>query len=43
LKYNGNIEEDAASIIMGYSKLKESAKTAVESYAKKSASLKSLF
>jgi hypothetical protein len=40
LKYNGNIEEDAAAVIMGYSKLKESAKTAVESYAKKSASLK---
>jgi hypothetical protein len=43
LKYNGNIEEDAAAIVMGYSKLKESTKTAIESYAKKSASLKSLF
>ena len=42
LKYNGNIEEDAAAVIVGYSKLKESAKTAVESYAKKSASLKGL-
>jgi hypothetical protein len=42
LKYNGNIDEDVAAIIAGYSKLKESTKTAVESYAKKSASLKGL-
>lgn len=42
LKYNGNIEEDAAAVIVGYSKLKESVKTAIESYAKKSASLKGL-
>lgn len=42
LKYNGNIEEDAAAVIVGYSKLKEAVKTAVESYAKKSASLKGL-
>ena len=42
LKYDGNIEEDALSIVAGYSKLKESTKTAIESYAKKSASLKGL-
>ena len=42
LKYNGNIEDDVASIVLGYSKLKESTKTAIESYAKKSASLKGL-
>lgn len=42
LKYNGNIEEDVLSIVSGYSKLKESTKAAVESYAKKSASLKGL-
>lgn len=42
LKYNGNIEEDVMSIVSGYSKLKESTKTAIESYAKKSASLKGL-
>ena len=42
LKYNGNIEEDAAAIVMGYSKLKESAKTALETYAKKSEALKNL-
>lgn len=43
LKYNGNIEEDVAAIITGYSKLKESAKTALDAYAKKSESLKGLF
>lgn len=43
LKYNGNIEEDVAVIITGYSKLKESTKTALEAYAKKSESLKGLF
>lgn len=42
LKYNGNIEEDVLSIVSGYSKLKESTKAAIESYAKKSASLKGL-
>jgi len=42
LKYDGNIEEDVMSIVSGYSKLKESTKTAIESYAKKSASLKGL-
>jgi hypothetical protein len=42
LKYNGNIEEDVLSIIGGYTKLKESTKAAIESYAKKSASLKGL-
>lgn len=42
LKYNGNIEEDALNIAAGYSKLKESTKAAIESYAKKSASLKNL-
>lgn len=42
LKYNGNIEEDVMSIVAGYSKLKESTKTALESYAKKSTSLKGL-
>ncbi len=42
LKYDGNIEEDVTTIITGYSKLKESTKTALESYAKKSASLKGL-
>lgn len=42
LKYNGNIEEDVVSIVSGYSKLKESTKAAIESYAKKSASLKNL-
>lgn len=42
LKYNGNVEEDVTAIITGYSKLKESTKNAVESYAKKSASLKGL-
>lgn len=42
LKYNGNIEEDVLAIVSGYSKLKESTKTAIESYAKKSASLKGL-
>ena len=42
LKYDGNIEEDALSIVAGYSKLKESTKTAIESYAKKSVSLKGL-
>ncbi|WP_343633027.1 hypothetical protein [Fluviicola sp.] len=42
LKYNGNIEEDALNIAAGYSKLKESTKAAIESYAKKSASLKGL-
>lgn len=40
LKYNGNIEEDVLSIVGGYSKLKESTKAAIDSYAKKSASLK---
>ncbi|MNY42804.1 hypothetical protein D3C86_1777290 [compost metagenome] len=43
LKYNGNIEEDAAAVMIGYSKLKEATKTALESYAKKSESLKGLF
>ena len=43
LKYNGNIEEDAAAVMIGYSKLKEVTKTALESYAKKSESLKGLF
>ncbi|AEA45618.1 hypothetical protein [Fluviicola taffensis] len=43
LKYDGNITEDAASIMIGYGKLKESTKTALETYAKKSASLKELF
>lgn len=43
LKYNGNIEEDASAIVIGYSKLKESTKTAIEVYAKKSSSLKGLF
>lgn len=42
LKYNGNIEEDVLNIVSGYSKLKESTKSAIESYAKKSASLKNL-
>jgi hypothetical protein len=42
LKYNGNVEEDAIAIVAGYSKLKESTKNAIESYAKKSASLKGL-
>jgi hypothetical protein len=42
LKYNGNIEEDALRIVGGYSKLKEATKAAIESYAKKSASLKNL-
>ena len=42
LKYNGNIEEDVLNIVAGYSKLKESTKTALEAYAKKSASLKGL-
>lgn len=42
LKYDGNIEEDVLNIVAGYSKLKESTKTAIESYAKKSASLKGL-
>lgn len=43
LKYNGNIDEDVISIVAGYSKLKESTKTAIESYAKKSSALKGLF
>ena len=42
LKYNGNIDEDVLAIMAGYSKLKESAKTALEAYAKKSSSLKGL-
>jgi DNA-binding transcriptional regulator GbsR (MarR family) len=42
LKYNGNITEDATSIISGYSKLKDSTKTALELYAKKSSSLSGL-
>lgn len=42
LKYNGNINEDVAAIIAGYSKLKEATKTALETYAKKSASLSGL-
>lgn len=42
LKYNGNIEEDVLSIVSGYSKLKESTKAAIETYAKKSPSLKGL-
>ena len=43
LKYNGNMDEDVVTIVAGYSKLKESTKTAIESYAKKSAALKGLF
>lgn len=42
LKYNGNVDEDVTAIVTGYSKLKESTKTALESYAKKSSSLKGL-
>lgn len=42
LKYSGNVDEDVTAIITGYSKLKESTKTALESYAKKSSSLKGL-
>ena len=42
LKYNGNMDEDVTAIVTGYSKLKESTKTALESYAKKSSSLKGL-
>ncbi|MNJ84714.1 hypothetical protein D3C87_21730 [compost metagenome] len=42
LKYNGNIDEDVTAIITGYSKLKEATKTALEAYAKKSATLKGL-
>lgn len=42
LKYNGNISEDATAIIAGYSKLKEATKAALETYAKKSASLSGL-
>jgi hypothetical protein len=43
LKYNGNIDDDVMTIVAGYSKLKESTKTAIESYAKKSSALKGLF
>ncbi len=43
LKYNGNMDEDVIAIVAGYSKLKESTKTAIESYAKKSSALKGLF
>nr|WP_294859841.1 hypothetical protein [uncultured Fluviicola sp.] len=43
LKYNGNMDEDVITIVAGYSKLKESTKTAIESYAKKSSALKGLF
>lgn len=42
LKYNGNISDDVTAIVTGYSKLKEATKAALESYAKKSASLKGL-
>lgn len=42
LKYNGNLDEDVMAIVAGYSKLKESTKTAIASYAKKSASLNGL-
>lgn len=42
LKYYGNIEEDVLRIVDGYGKLKEATKAAIESYAKKSASLKNL-
>lgn len=42
LKYNGNISDDVTAIVTGYSKLKEATKTALETYAKKSASLKGL-
>ncbi|MNV22816.1 hypothetical protein D3C71_1138080 [compost metagenome] len=42
LKYNGNINEDVTAIVTGYSKLKEATKTALETYAKKSATLKGL-
>jgi len=42
LKYSGNVDEDVTAIVTGYSKLKESTKTALESYAKKSSSLKGL-
>jgi hypothetical protein len=43
LKYSGDMDEDVIEIVAGYSKLKESTKTAIESYAKKSAALKGLF
>ncbi|WP_341907549.1 hypothetical protein [Fluviicola taffensis] len=42
LKYSGNIDDDVITIVAGYSKLKESTKTALESYAKKSSALKGL-
>lgn len=39
LKYNGNIEEDAAKILANYTELKQVTKDAVTSYAKKSSYL----
>lgn len=39
LKYNGNMEEDAAKIIANFSELKEVTKDAITNYAKKSSYL----